>query len=124
MSPLSQRFPILTDEHEFERLCLELLRLHWSRPTLQLFGKRGERQFGIDILDLGGQTPLLAAQCKLKEEHKNLTPSAIQHEVDEATKFIPALGKYAILTTAKTSAQSQRKVREINELQTREGLFE
>jgi hypothetical protein len=60
--------------------------------TMKIIGKRGERQFGIDILDVGGQTSIYAAQCKLREEHKSLAPSEIQAEVDEAKKFTPPLG--------------------------------
>jgi len=105
-------------------MCLELLRRHWSRPGLETFGKRGERQYGIDILDLSGETPVHAAQCKLKEEHKSLQPGEIQTEVDEAKKFPTPLGKYAILTTAKVSTQSQMKVRDINQTHKAQGLFE
>ena len=124
MSPISQRFPIPTNDDDFEKMCRDLLRLHWSRPGLEIFGKRGERQYGIDILDIGGQTPIYAAQCKLKEEHKSLPPLEIQQEVDQAKSFVPALGKYGILTTAKVSAQAQRRVREINQAHTAAGLFE
>jgi tetratricopeptide (TPR) repeat protein len=124
MSPISQRLPIPTNDDDFEKMCLQLLRHHWSRPRLELFGKRGERQFGIDILDIGGETPIYAAQCKLKEEHKSLPPADIQVEVDQAKKFTPPLGRYAILTTAKVSALSQRKVREINQSHKQQGLFE
>ena len=121
---MPQRFPIPTNDDDFERMSLELLRRHWSRPGLEVFGKRGERQFGIDILDLSGETPVYAAQCKLKEEHKSLRPAEIQAEVDEAKKFTPPLGKYAILTTGKVSTQSQRKVREINSAHKNACLFE
>lgn len=124
MSPISQRFPIPANDEDFEHMCLRLLRLYWSRPGLELFGKRGERQYGIDILDLSGQTPIYAAQCKLKEEHKGLPPSEIQVEVDKAKQFKPALGRYAILTTGKVSTQAQRKIREVNQLHKELGLFE
>jgi tetratricopeptide (TPR) repeat protein len=122
--PISQRFQIPANDDEFERLCLELLRRHWSRPGLEIFGKRGERQYGIDILDLSGETPVYAAQCKLKEEHKSLQPAEIQVEVDEAKKFATPLGKYAILTTGKVSTQSQLAVRDINQAHRAQGLFE
>jgi tetratricopeptide (TPR) repeat protein len=118
------RFPILDDDDLFEKLCRDLLRLHWNRPELEIFGKRGERQYGIDILDLSGIEPIYAAQCKLREEHKSLPPSEIQAEVEEAEKFVPPLGKYAILTTGKISTQSQRKIREINQAHKASGLFE
>jgi len=106
MPAISQRFPVPTNDDDFEKMCVQLLRKYWSRPGLELFGKRGERQYGIDILDLSGETPIYAAQCKLREPHKNLQPHEIQYEVDEAKKFTPALGKYAILTTGNAGDQS------------------
>ena len=121
---IPQRFQIPKNEADFERMCLELLRRHWSLPGLELFGKRGEAQYGIDILDTSGSVPVFAAQCKLKEENKTLPPLEIQAEVDKAKQFIPLLGKYAILTTAKISTQAQRKVREINQEHKSLGLFE
>jgi tetratricopeptide (TPR) repeat protein len=124
MSPISQRFAIPVDDDDFELMCRDVLRLYWSRPGLEIFGKRGERQDGIDILDLGGEMPLYAAQCKLKEEHKSLPPNEVQAEVDKAKKFIEPLGKYAILTTGKVSTQAQMKVREINLAHRASGLFE
>jgi tetratricopeptide (TPR) repeat protein len=124
MSPIPVRLAIPTNDDDFENLCRDLLRVHWSAPHLEIFGKRGERQFGIDILDLGGQEPLLAAQAKLKEPHKSLPPQDIQDEVDLAKQFDPPLGKYGILTSGKVSTQAQRKVRDINALHRAHGLFE
>ena len=49
MDPYSINPP--TSEEVFEELCLALLKRHWSRAGLERFGKRGERQFGVDILD-------------------------------------------------------------------------
>ncbi len=123
MSPIPIRLAIPTNDDDFETLCRDLLRVHWSAPHMEIFGKRGERQFGIDVLDLGGQEPLYAAQAKLKEPHKSLPPKDIQHEVDLAKQFDPPLGKYGILTSGKVSTQAQRKVREINALHTTQGLF-
>ncbi len=121
---IPQRFSIPSNDDEFEQMCLELLRPHWSRPGLELFGKRGERQYGIDILDLGGEVPLYAAQCKLKEEHKSLQPAEIHAEVEKAKTFVSPLGKYAILTTGKVSTPSQLAIREINQSHKANGLFE
>jgi hypothetical protein len=105
MPQIPQRFAIPKNDDDFEEMCLQLLRRHWSRPGLEIFGKRGERQYGIDILDVGGEIPIYAAQCKLREEHKSLRPAEIQAEVDQARQFTPLLGKYGILTTAPTRHQ-------------------
>ena len=110
--PISLSLGVPTKSEDFESLCLELLRRFWGIPTLELYTKRGERQFGVDILDLGGQIPIHAAQCKLKETHKSLPPSEIQAEVNKAKRFDLTIGKYAILTTGKISGQSQRKIRD------------
>ncbi len=117
-------FPILRDEDDFEDLCVDLLRIYWQRPGLERFGRRGQRQYGIDILDLGGQSPLHAAQCKLREYGKELSPDTISAEVNDARKYRPALGKYAILTTAKVSTKAQTRVLEINRVHREEGAFE
>jgi hypothetical protein len=45
--------PVPANDDVFEELCLALLKEHWARPRLERFGKKGERQYGIDILDLG-----------------------------------------------------------------------
>src|ERR1700755_816090 len=96
-------FPIPTDEDDFEDLCVDILRIYWNRPGLERYGRKGERQNGIDILDLGGVAPLHAAQCKLKEFQKTLSPTSIAEEVTDACNFEFQLGRYGILTTAKVS---------------------
>ncbi|HTF63635.1 MAG TPA: hypothetical protein VK638_13120 [Edaphobacter sp.] len=58
MSPIPQRFGIPTNEADFEKLCLRLLRHHWKRPQMQLYGKHGEEQTGVDIIDVGGEGKL------------------------------------------------------------------
>jgi hypothetical protein len=64
---------------------------------------------------LGGVNPLHAAQCKLREFGKKLSPTAIEEEVADAVDFEFPIGKYGILTTAKVTTQAQRKVLEINQ---------
>ncbi len=113
-----------TNEDVFEELCLGLLKQHWAKPRLERFGRRGERQNGVDILDLGGTLPLYAAQCKLKEEWKTLDAAEISAEVNKAKYFRPPLGYYAILTTAKVSTNSQLAVQAINHQHKNDGLFE
>src|SRR5437016_3764109 len=104
------------NDPDFERLCLRLLKAHWQCPALELFGRRGERQHGIDILDVSGTEPLRAAQCKLYDSRKTLPPSDILTEIEAAKGFIPAIGVYAVLTTARVSTEAQKTIIEINQI--------
>lgn len=122
--PIPVLFPIPTDEDDFEDLCVDILRRYWKLPGLERYGSRGQRQNGVDILDLGGGTPLHAAQCKLREYHKTLSPAEIDAEVTDALGFEFKIGKYGILTTAKISTQAQRKILEINQRHRARGAFE
>ncbi len=110
-------------EVAFEKLCLAVLKRHWSRPGLELFAKKGEEQFGVDIFDSLGESPLYAAQCKLKEQWKSLEPSEIREEVQKARRFPSRLDHYAILTTGKISGAAQLAIQAINQEHRAAGLF-
>ena len=79
---------------------------------------------GINILDVGGELPLYAAQCKLKGVGKTFSPAEIRGEVENATSFRPKIDYYAILTTGKPSTASQLAIQEINRHHKRQGLFD
>jgi tetratricopeptide (TPR) repeat protein len=82
---------------------------------LELYAHKGEEQFGIDILDLGGNEPLCAAQCKLHDAWKVIPPAEIMGEVKKAERFHQVLGRYAILTSAKSSREAHDEVLKINQ---------
>ncbi|MEE8115335.1 MAG: hypothetical protein V3T23_13405 [Nitrososphaerales archaeon] len=118
------RYPPLRNEDEFEELCLSLFRLYWNRPNLQRYGRRGQRQHGIDLIDLSGKPPFRAAQCKCLDPSRAITPSEIREEVKKAETFHQPVERYAILTTAKDSTDSQEAILEINREHAAKGLFE
>jgi hypothetical protein len=107
----------------FEKLCLALLKRHWSRPGLERFARKGEEQFGVDIFDTLGESPLYGAQCKLKEQWKSLDPAEIREEVKKAKIFPSKLDHYAILTTGKISGAAQLAIQAINQEHRAAGLF-
>ncbi len=121
MNPYSINPP--ESEVVFEELCLELLKLRWSRKGLERFAKKGEHQYGVDIFDRLGERPQYAAQCKLKEQWKSLEPAEIRSEVDKAKKFPSKLNHYAILTTGKISGQAQLTIQTINQEHRAAGIF-
>jgi transcription elongation GreA/GreB family factor len=110
-------------EVTFEKLCLALLKRHWSRPGLERFAKKGEEQFGVDIFDTFGESPMYAAQCRLKERWKSLDPGEIWAEVKKAKTFPLKLDHYGILTTGKISGAAQLAIQAINQEHRAAGLF-
>jgi tetratricopeptide (TPR) repeat protein len=111
---MTQRYPQPDNERTFEKFCLRFLQRHWNNPHLELYGKRGEKQYGVDIIDMECSTPFKAGQCKHHEPDKSIPPKEIQEEVDKALTFDPPLDHYAILTTAWASTQAQNAIIRIN----------
>jgi hypothetical protein len=105
------RYPQPNNEDDFELFCLRLLRNAKNRPHLQQNGKRGERQHGVDLIDLGGTKPFLGAQCKHHEPTKTLPPTQIEAEVTKALGYDPPLDEFHILTTALTVLMTSPKTR-------------
>ena len=121
MNPYSINPPL--SEVVFEELCLEILKKHWSRPGLERFAKKGEKQYGVDIFDTLGESPQYAAQCKLKEQGKSLEPAEIRAEVEKAKTFPSKLDHWAILTTGKVSGEAQLTIQAINQEHRAAGFF-
>src|SRR5437764_1140823 len=111
---MSFRYPQPSNEDDFELLCLRFLRELWRCPALQQYGKRGERQHGIDLIDEGGGPPLRAVQCKHHEPDKTIPPAEIEAEVTNALRAPLPLDEYYILTTARKTARGQNAVIRIN----------
>jgi tetratricopeptide (TPR) repeat protein len=120
----AHQYPQPPNEHAFEDFCLALMRDVWSLPTLQKFGRRGERQHGVDLLDLGEAPTLRAVQCKHHAPHMTLPPDELAAEVEKA-RTLPGepIAEYWVLTTAKKSTATQQRVREINRDHAARGLF-
>ncbi len=108
------RFPQPGNEDDFELFCLRFLRELWKCPTLQQYGKRGERQYGIDLIDEAASTPFRAVQCKHHEADKTIPPAEIEAEVVKAIGSGHPLEEYYILTTGRKSTQAQNAIIRIN----------
>ena len=111
------------NEVAFELLCKRFLRHQWRCPYVERLGKRGERQFGIDLIDSSGGRPLRAAQCKHHEMHKTLPFAEVEAEVEEAKKYLHKLDEFYILTTARKTEDLQTKLITLNQKHQAAGLF-
>ena len=110
-------------EYDFQDLCADLLKEEWKCSNVQTFGRRGQTQNGVDILELCGAEHPRAAQCKNTEPLAAITTKEIRGIVDDAKLFTPALSELWIMTSSKKSADAQLEVLEINIKHKQEQLF-
>jgi len=103
------------NEDEFEEFCLRFYRVDLKRENLERYGKRGERQFGIDLFDQVAIKPVACVQCKHREPHKVLTSTEIEAEVRKAEGAPLRFGRLIIATTARKSVDAQNTIIRLNE---------
>ncbi|WP_422929682.1 hypothetical protein [Singulisphaera sp. PoT] len=104
------RYPHPDNERSFEKFSVKLLQRHWNNPHLELYGRRGEEQCGVDIIDPMFSAPFRAAQCKHHEPMLTIPPSEIEAEVAKALAFDPPLDRYAIITSGRATTHAQKKM--------------
>ena len=96
------QIPKPTDEQTFERCNEVLWRCILNDPTAQIYGRRGQRQHGVDILGYrdGDPEQPVGIQCKLRGEGRTLGEDEVRKEVEKALTFERPLTEYIIATTA------------------------
>lgn len=103
-------FP-LTDEDEFENLCLCLWKRILGDPNAQLNGRRGQRQHGVDLFGRKSNSlDWVGVQCKVRSDGI-LAESDIIDDVEKAKHFNPRLSELIFATTAPRDAKLQTFVR-------------
>ena len=90
-------FPYPADEDCFERFCGRFLRTLFRSEHFVLYGRRGQVQFGVDVIDLSGCGPIKAGQAKHRDQWKTLSADEISEEVTRATSLPHKIEEYLIL---------------------------
>jgi tetratricopeptide (TPR) repeat protein len=124
MPTISVKYPPPEDWPKFQRLCQRVLQRLWHSGNVEIYGRVGQKQHGVDLLDVSGTRPLRAGQCKLYDASKSLSDREIRAEVQKAETFPVELDFYLIMTTAQMSTESQLAVLAINREHKEKGLFE
>ena len=110
------QIPRPIDEQAFER-CMEILwRCILKDENAKLYGRRGQKQRGVDIVGTrdGDPQQIVGVQCKLKGVGGKLTEDEIRDEVRKALTFRPLLAEYIIVTTAPDDAELDKLARELS----------
>lgn len=102
-------------------MVLDAQRLRWKSTSLQMNGRPGQKQNGVDIWgpdDLGRRAGI---QCK---RHKDpLSLKDIETEIGNAEAFTPALTTLYVATTNEHDAMLQQQVRLLSDVRVAAGKF-
>lgn len=104
-------FPPPTDHQEFERLVADIAEPVLGTPLVNLNGRTGQAQAGVDVSVTATNGTHVGIQCKLTTG--NLTITAVKQEIAKARHYKPALARFIIASTARSDAPLQQAVREL-----------
>ncbi|MGH0830070.1 restriction endonuclease [Bacillus pretiosus] len=116
--------PKIENEDVFENLCLDLIKADNEYENANRYGRRGQRQNGVDILARNkSKQEWLGIQCKVKQ-NGSISINEIQNEIQRAYNLNPRLAKYIFYTTAKRDVNVQDFIREKSIENINNGLFD
>jgi tetratricopeptide (TPR) repeat protein len=126
-SVLSRALPQPTNWQDFESLCFDLYARLWKTNDIEMHGRRGQAQAGVDVYGTDRvEQKFVGVQCKGKEEGYGaaLTKAELRKEVKKAKTFKPPIDVFIVATTAMNDTEAQSLAREISKEHAKQGLFE
>lgn len=106
---------------EFEEITLDACKLRWENPDLQMHGRRGQKQDGVDIFGANHVFSSVGVQCKNYKEPPSL--ELVHKEIVNAEKFKPGIGILYIAVSSETDAKIQKEIRQLSLERTIKGDF-
>lgn len=117
----SMKIPPPKSWEEFEEITLDACKIRWENPDLQMHGRQGQVQCGVDIYGANHIFKNIGVQCKNYESELSLT--LIKYEIKKAELFSPKIEMFYIAVTTKTDVNIQREVRLLSQERTKENKF-
>ena len=115
------RLPPPTSWDEFEYLCKSSFSLRWTNPNLDIHGRQGQKQCGVDIYGLDSSKKFVGIQCK--NTTSTISRKLIEDEILKAEQFTPPLAALYIATTADRDVNIQNFARQLSEKRKTENKF-
>jgi tetratricopeptide (TPR) repeat protein len=128
MRPISEiQFPAPKGEIPFQKVCLEYIRHYWGDENARVYGRKGQRQRGIDIVGRDYKNGYVNAglQCKGSDtdEPRLLTEAEIEEEVEKGKKHKNKLDILIIAYAGKRDVNLQDKAKKLSNENEAKGLF-
>ena len=111
----SVAIPQPKDWQALERHCRLLFELSFGDSAVQINGRIGQPQHGVDIFGRrdGGKGRWVGIQCKGKDADYGgeVTGAELKGEVEKSAEFIPSIKEFILITTAPNDEKIQRAAR-------------
>lgn len=114
---------------DFEFLARDLFAEILGDPFVDLNGRSGQPQAGVDVWGVDQKTgKSVGAQCKGRADahwapNSRLSADEFRAEVARAKAFVPPLDTFVMLTTGPNDAELKQLARELSDANQAEGLF-
>ncbi len=105
----SMKIPPPKSWEEFEEITLDACKIKWENPDLQMHGRQGQTQCGVDIYGANHIFKNIGVQCK--NYGSELSLSLIKDEIRKAETFTPKIEMFYVAVTTNTDVNIQREVR-------------
>lgn len=99
----------------FEEWCRRIFQKELLLEDLQIFGRSGQKQDGIDLFGRSHSGEFVGIQCKLRNLPPSLLKEAdIEADIAAARNFTPQLTRFIIATTAERDTKIQKYVAQVS----------
>lgn len=102
---------------DFQTLTVDVAKSKYVEHLVQEYGRQGQRQNGVDVYAVDYLEKKIGIQCK-ETKSSSLTTKNIDDEINKAKNFKPDLDLFIIATTARTDANLQSHVNQLNSTNT------
>ncbi len=106
--PSTTKWPQPNSEDEWENMVLDAMRVRWDDPNADRYGRRGQKQDGVDVLGKRG-TLNVAAQAK---NSNTISEDLIKSEIQKAEKFFLPLDEYYFVISGHRDTNLQRLIQQ------------
>lgn len=115
--------PKIASDILFEEMCENILKATGNYTNVNLHGRSGQKQDGIDVFARKDDGTWIGVQCKVRNTNRAFTREELLTEVNLAKNFNPAISEYYLYTTLDRDNVTQEYCREIHDELQREGMF-
>lgn len=110
-----------SDPQEFECLMRDFCDLYFQGHSV-LYGRPGQKQYGVDIVTTCQDNRLIGIQCK-NYSRTEITPASLDRMIREAEQFRPVLSRFVIATALDRDVALQHYIFTVSQQRVAEKRF-